>query len=146
SFLNTGSDLIYSAAQLYLLDNDESALHWSKLLAGQYVKARHPETQLGAYQFSKPLRRKEPPEEGPLTGELTFSSYGDRAENQFGKDFPDVAKEGWAIFNGRGIYTVPMLMQMEISEALGEDGEEFLHWTIQGLKAFVEYGYDRQSN
>jgi pectate lyase len=77
---------------------------------------------------------------------LTFSNYGDRAENQFGKDFPGVAKEGWAIFNGAGIYGVPALMQLEIAEKLGSEGAEFLNWTISGLKAFAKYGYNPADN
>lgn len=144
TFLNTGSDMIYAAAKLYALGKDEKALKWSKLLAEQYVRSRHPETGLGSYQFSKPTRHRQPPD-GPLTGLLTFSSYGDRAENQFGKDFPGVAREGWAIFGG-GMYTIPALMQLELTELLGEDGKEFLKWTVDGMKAYAKYAYDPQGN
>jgi pectate lyase len=84
TFLNTGSDLIYAGAMLCLLNQEDGARQWARLLAEQYVRARHPATGLGAYQFSKPTRRTNPPETGPLTGLLTYSSYGDRAENQFG--------------------------------------------------------------
>jgi len=144
TFLNTGSDLIYAGGMLYMLNGEEGSLRWSKLLAEQYVRARHPETGLGAYQFSKPTRHTQPPE-GPLTGLLTFSNYGDRAENQFGKDFPGVAREGWALFDG-GMYTVPALMQMELAERTGEKGNEFLKWTVDGLKAYAKYGYNPEEN
>jgi pectate lyase len=144
TFLNTGSDLIYSGAVLYQLNNEKDALRWSKLLAGQYVRARHPETGLGVYQFSKPRRRATPPD-GPLTGTLTWSNYGDRAENQFGIDFPGVALEGWAIFSG-GFYTLPSLMQLELADRLGKEGEVFRSWTIDGLKAYAKYAYNPIEN
>jgi pectate lyase len=144
TFLNTGSDMIYAGTVLYSLDGEEGALRWAKLLAEQYVKSRHPKTGLGSYQFSKPTRYTKPPE-GPLTGTLTWGNYGDRAENQFGKDFPDVAREGWALFDG-GMYTTPALMQLELAETLGEKGQEFLKWTIDGLKAYAKYGYDPVEN
>src|SRR5690606_21308464 len=86
TFLNTGSDMIYAGTKLHVLNGEQGALRWSGLLAEQYVKARHPKTGLGSFQFTKPIRRNQPPD-GPLTGLLTFTSYGDRAENQFGKDF-----------------------------------------------------------
>lgn len=144
TFMNTGSDLIYSGAKLHVLNTEEEAIRWAKLLAEQYVKARHPETGLGSYQFTKPRRRRQPPE-GPLTGTQTWTTYGDRAENQFGMDFPDVAREGWALFRG-GIYTVPALIQLELAETLGEKGREFLEWTVDGLKAYAEYAYNPAEN
>jgi pectate lyase len=145
TFLNTGSDLIYAGSILYSLGGEEGALTWSKRLAEQYVRARHPKTDLGAYQFSKPKRHKQPPD-GPLTGLFTFSDYGDRAENQFGKDFPKVALEGWALFDGTGIYTTPALMQLELAERLGDKGKEFLEWTLSGLYAYAKYGYKSSEN
>lgn len=145
TFINAGSDLIYAAGMLYLLNGEQDALKWSKLLAEQYVRARHPDTGLGVYQYSKPVRRMQPPEEGPLTDRLTWSSYGDRSENQFGRDFPDVAREGWVLFGG-GIYTVPVLIQLELAEILGEQGKDFLKWTVDGLKSYAKYGYDPDEN
>lgn len=144
TFVNAGSDLIYSAAKLNLLSGEKEPLEWSVRLADQYVKARHPKTGLGAVQFTKPIRRVQPPE-GPLTGLLTFTTYGDRAENQFGKDFPDVAREGWELFGGR-IYTTPALMQLEIAGQLGEQGKSFLKWTVDGLKAYAKFGYSPADN
>ena len=145
TFLNTGSDLIYAGSILYSLNGEEGALTWSKRLAEQYVRARHPKTGLGAYQFSKPIRHKQPPD-GPLTGQFTFSDYGDRAENQFGRDFPGVALEGWELFNGDGIYTLPALMQLELAERLGDKGKEFIDWTLSGLYAYAKYAYKTADN
>jgi pectate lyase len=145
TFLSTGSDLIYAGSILYSLGGEESALTWSKRLADQYVRARNPKTGLGAYQFSKPIRHVQPPE-GPLTGLLTFSDYGDRAENQFGRDFPGVAIEGWELFIGSDIYTVPALMQLDLAERLGDKGKEFADWTLSGLYTYAKYGYKTADN
>lgn len=145
TFINAGSDLIYAGSMLYILGGEKDALDWATLLAQQYVRARHPETGLGVYQYSKPVRRQEPPEEGPLTGRLTYSSLGDRAENQFGKYFPGTAREGWVLFHGN-IYTLPKLIQLEISERLGKEGRSFLNWSVEGLKAFAAYAYDPLDN
>jgi pectate lyase len=145
TFINAGSDLIYAGGILYFLNHETEALKWAKLLAEQFVRARHPATGLGVYQYSKPVRRQDPPEEGPLEGRLTWSSYGDRAENQFGKDFPGTAREGWALFHG-GIYTLPKLIQLELSERLGEEGKEFLDWSVEGMRSYARYAYDPENN
>lgn len=144
TFWVAAADLIYGGGMLYHLNKEEGALKWTKLLADQYVRARHPKTGLGVYQYSKPKRRREPPE-GPLTGTLTYSSYGDRAENQFGKDFPDVAREGWVLFNG-SVYTNFFLIQMEVAELLGDKGKELLSATVDGIKAYIKYAYDASRN
>ena len=146
TFINCGSDLIYAGAILYHLTGDEGALTWAKRLAEQYVRARHPETGLGVYQYSKPIRSQEPPAEGPLEGRLTYSSYGDRAENQFGAEFGAVALEGYMLRSPGSIYGNNALMQLQLAELLGEPGQELLTWTVDGLKAWAHYGYDPETN
>jgi pectate lyase len=145
TFISTGSDLIYAASVLSSFTGNDSALIWAKRLAEQYVRARHPKTDLGACQFSKPIRHKQPPD-GPLTDKFTFPEYGDRAENQFGSDFPGVALEGWVLFDGAGIYTAPALMQLELGERLGDKGKEFINWTLSGLYAYAKYAYKTADN
>lgn len=148
TFINAGTDLIYAGVMLYQYKNEKGALEWAERLAEQYVNARHPETGLGVYQYSKPLRRRDPPEEGPLTGELTYSSYGDRAQNQFGKVYGEVAREGWVLFAGRprAIYAINGLIQLHVADRLGEKGKNFLKWTVDGLKAYADYGYKAGQN
>ncbi len=143
TFINCGSDLIYAGAILYHLGGDRGALQWSKRLAEQYVRARHPETGLSVYQYSKPIRTQTPPAEGPLP---TGSNYGDRAENQFGAEFGDVAREGWMLRSPDAIYGNNAVMQLQLAELLGDDGREFLAWTVDGLKAWARYGYDAETN
>lgn len=148
TFINAGTDLIYAAATLQQLDGDAQALAWSKRLARRYVNARHPDTGLGVYQYSKPRRRETPPAEGPLTGELTLSRYGDRAENQFGEQYGPVAREGWALFGQRAtwLYVANGLVQMYVAERLGDEGADLLQWTVDGLKAYHRYAYDAAGN
>jgi len=148
TFINCGTDLIYAGAMLFKLAGEEGALRWAKRLARQYLRARHPETGLGVYQYSKPLREKEPPEIMIEGRSHTNSSYGDRAENQFHQEFGEVAREGYALFSshGRSIYGVNALVQLHLAEILGENGGEFLRWTIEGMKAYVKYGYLPETN
>ena len=145
TFLNCGTDLIYAGAMLYKLAGEEGAFEWAERLARQYVRARHPETGLGVYQYSKPIREQQPPE--VLTEyKHTYSSYGDRAENQFSREFGDVAREGYAIFGGGSIYGTNALVQLHLAECLGAKGENFLEWTLDGMKAYVKYGYMPETN
>jgi len=145
TFLNCGTDLIYAGAMLYKLAGEEGAFEWAERLARQYVRARHPETGLGVYQYSKPIREQQPPEV-MSEGRHTYSSYGDRAENQFRQEFGDIAREGYAIFSGGSIYATNALVQLHLAECLGAKGENFLAWTIDGMKAYVKYGYMPETN
>ena len=147
TFINAGTDLIYAAAMLYHYTGDRDALTWSKRLAYQYVKARHPETKLGVYQYSKPIRREIPPFNF-TESKYTESKYGDRAENQLGPEFGPIAKEGYLILpsSAENIYAHNGLIQLQIAELLGEEGKEFLEWTHEGLLAYAKYAYIPESN
>jgi pectate lyase len=152
TFWLAGADLVHAGATLHRLSHEPGALQWSLRLANQYVRARHPVTLLGASQYSKPRRRKAPPE-GPLIGRLTWSDYGDRAENQFGRDFPGVAREGWALWSLPGstypsgaMYTNFALVKMEVAEALGAPASVLLADTVTGMKAYLHYAYDSERN
>jgi pectate lyase len=158
TFINCGSDLIYAGAILYRLTGDRGALAWSKRLAEQYVRARHPETGLGVYQYSKPTRSQAPPAEGPLEGRLTWSTYGDRAENQFGAEFGEVAREGYMLRSPDSIYGNNAIMQLQLAEWLRSPGDErtaadrnaaaekLLAWTRDGLLAYARHGYEPEDN
>ena len=144
SFLDAGNDLIYSAAMLYRLAGDKGALLWAKRLAVQYVKARDPQTGLGAYQFTQPKKTEEPPSD-----DVTMSWMGDRAKRQFGPDFPGHrVLEGTMLLHrlATTIYSENALMQLEVAQALGADGKEFLDWTHSGLAAFARHAYLPQKN
>ena len=146
TFIHTGSDLIYSAAMLYRFNGDKGAMLWSKRMAEQYVRARHPKTGLGVFQYTKPTRRGTPPAEGPLVGRYTHSTFGDRAENQFGAEFGEVAKEGYLLTAPEAIYGNNAIMELQLAEQLGDEEKEFLKWTVDGLKAYARYAYDAKTN
>lgn len=143
TFINAGTDLIYAGLMLYHFTGEQGAYDWSMRLAGQYVQARHPKTGLGVYQYSKPIRKDTPPASGPLP---TTSNYGDRAENQFGAEFGDVALEGYMLRNPGAIYGNNAIIQLQLAEQLGNKGTELLEWTIAGMKAWAKYGYDSEKN
>ena len=129
SFINCGSDLIHAGGVLYQLAGEEGALTWARRLAEMYVKARHPDTGLGAYQFSK-------------------FRPGDRAERQFAEEFGDVAREGWVMWGHRVrlIYVLDGFVQLGMAEAMGDAGADFLHWTADGLEALARYAYVSEDN
>lgn len=164
SFLNCGSDLIYSGGVFYGLSGEKGALNWARRLAGMYTKARHPDTGMGAYQYTRPRRRRRPPEEGPLTGRLTWDTYGDRTENQFfksGSSHPEdefynpikgkmaddgmpVAREGWMVRPGG--FPWYARIQLYLGEILGVDGKSFAEDAADHLQAHAEYSYVPQKN
>ncbi|MEX0720961.1 MAG: hypothetical protein WD059_09850 [Balneolaceae bacterium] len=145
TFINAGTDMIDAALNLYALGEEEGAKTWGLRLLEQYVRARHPETGLGVYQFSQPERLETPPAQGPLTGELTFSKYGDRASNQFGEKYGEIALEGNVLWGGRmqTLYGQSPVMLLHLAEKLeGTDaGENMLKWTLNGLKAYADFAY-----
>jgi pectate lyase len=145
TFINAGSDLIYAGGMLYLLAEEEGALTWSLRLAEQYVRARHPETKLGVYQYSQPRRRADPPtdESDP---KFTYSTYGDRAKRQFGPEYGDIALEGNLLRSPDSIYAKNALMQLRLAENLGERGAALLEWTREGMRAYAEHAYDAETN
>lgn len=165
SFLNCGADLVYGAGMLYALGGEAGALTWALRLAGMYRKARHPETGMGAYQFTRPRRRRDPPADGPLTGSLTVSSYGDRMENKFagsGSDEPGdefynpvkgrlaadglpVAREGWA-WSASGGFPWYALALVHLSETIGADAAVLVGDAADHLEAHLRHAYDPEKN
>jgi len=143
SFMNIGNDLIYSACMLYKLTGDKDALVWGKRLAEMYVKARHPLTKLGVYQYTQPKK-----EEVIDDDSITLSKYGDRAKRQFGPEFGDVALEGNVILMLQActIYGTNALMEMDLAERLGEPLSDMLEWVHEGLSAFARFAYVKDKN
>lgn len=143
SFLDAGNDLIYSGVKLYKFTNDEGALLWAKRLAQQYVLARNSKTKLGAYQFTQPLKR-----ETTVDDNNTLSSFGDRAQRQFGHEFGKKALEGTLMLqrHTETIYSTNALMQIQLAQELGNNLNEFYEWTREGMVAFADFGYIPKEN
>jgi pectate lyase len=125
TFMMSGIDLVYAAAQLGRLADDEEPLVWSKRLARRYVDVRHPVTGLGASNFSiiEPDRmtRQFPQFEGRFTEATITDIYGDRN-------------------------TYCAAGQLRLGETLGPKGEEFAKWAVEDLTARATHGYDDETN
>ena len=165
TFINIGSDLIYAAAHLYKFTHDKGALEWGVRLWEQYENARDPNTGLGAYQYTQPIRELNPdqflsisdfaqafPDRDVQGRDLdaikTASMFGDRAKNQFSSEFGDRALEGKMLTRGgcESIYGNVVVSQLGIIEQFGPYKKKMLDSNINGLKAFAEYAYDRRTN
>ncbi len=135
---NTGTELIKAAGFLYQTTGDEQALVWAKRLAGMYVKARHPETHLGAYQYN--------------IGGGTLSRTGrehDFAWQQFGPEFGEIALMSNMLRSGYGfsaIYCYDAAVRMHLYETFGDKLEEFMDATRIGLRAVAEHAYEPDTN
>lgn len=143
SFINTGNDLIYSAATLYSFNGDKDALSWAKHLAYQYVLARDAKTGLGAYQFTQAKKLEHTDDDNN-----TLCRFGDRAKRQFGPEFGDIALEAKMLRAGGGnsIYGKNALMQLQIAKLIGEEAKDLLDWTYTGLLSFAKYAYIPETN
>ncbi len=150
TFINAGTDMIQAALSLYAMTGEEDAKTWGVRLYEQYVRARHPKTNLGVYQYSRPTQRDEPPAEGPLTGEHTFSRYGDRAANQFGDKYGSIALEGNVLWGSRvqTLYGQSPVMLLHLAEQLEGTtaGTQMLNWTLEGLRALAKHVYDPEKD
>ncbi len=127
SFINTGSDLIYAAAELFRLHGEERALGWAGNLVSRYDQVRHPRTGLGAYQFNhrEPCRVREsfkpPLGERPDVNEATVLTSG--------------------TITTRGQRAA--LTFLNLYHQLGEDhGRPFLDVALRDLRALRDYSWD----
>ncbi len=125
TFMMSGTDLAYAAAMLSHFTGDEKPMIWAKRLAKRYVEARHPETGLGASNFSvRPDHRMEnqfPQFEGRFTEAKVTDIYGCR-------------------------YSYCAICQLRLGETLGDKGREFLQWGFEDLTARAKHGYDEETN
>ena len=125
TFMMSGTDLIYAAAQLSQFTNDERPLVWAKRLAKRYVEARHPETGLGACNFSvledHRMEKQFPQFEGRFSEATVTDLYGAR-------------------------YTYCAICQLRLGETLGPKGKEFVQWGVEDLTARANHGYDEATN
>jgi len=165
TFLNAGADLIYAGSMLFSLAGEQGALDWALRMAGMYTKARHPDTGMGTYQYSKPRRQREPPAEGPLVGRVTGSTFGDRIENKFGRSGSSdpgdefynpvkdkvaadgllVAREGW-VWSGSGGFPWYTLVQLALAETVGDKTAWFAADAADHLEAHARHAYDPETN
>ena len=128
TFINTGSDLFYSAAMLHKFTGEKEPLVWAKRLAHRYVETRNPKTGLGGYQYSRVSR--------------------DRAVAQFGPEFGERLLEGTMLSTRTGgvINGAVGICRMSLAETLGEAGKDFLQWAVEDLTAYGKHAYAAKDN
>lgn len=143
SFMNAGNDLIYAAGSLYKHTKENGALIWMMRMVRQYVKARNPETQLGAYQYNRARKLAE-----TFLDEDTHSCFGDRAYRQLGEDFQEDALEGKIILTEQAlsIYYHGAVIWSKLGKSIGPLGKELIEHARTGLKAFAKYAYKEEDN
>lgn len=143
SFMNTGNDLMYSAAKLYKTCGDAGAARWGENLYHMYVKSRHPKTGLGVYQFTQPIQQKTTDD-----FRLTDSMYGDRAKRQCGPELGADCLEGNMLTRSTAftIYALNPQVICEYAEAGTENAAKMLEWARSGLEAFMKYAYIAETN
>lgn len=127
SFINTGSDLVYSGALLFKLSGNSQPLLWAKRLAQRYDEIRNETTGLGGYQFNhrEPCRVrvsfKKPLSERQDVNETTVITNG-VIQTRYGR---------------------AALTWLNLFEELGnEDGQKFLDIVSKDLTAIGEHAYD----
>lgn len=127
SFINTGSDLLYSAAMLFKLSGDERPLIWAKRLMGRYDEIRNERTGLGGYQFNH---------REPCRVRISFKKpLSDRQD----------VNETTVITNGviQTRYGRVAITLLNLFEELGSsEGKEFLEFVVEDLKALGRHSYD----
>jgi len=125
SFMMSGSDFFYAAALLSRFTGDERPLVWAKRLANRYVEARHPETGLGASNFSVLVTQRMKNQFPQFGGRFTEATIADI----YGSRYSDCA-----------------ICQLKLGETLGTKGQDFLRWGIEDLTARATHGYDESTN
>jgi len=126
TFMNTGSDLFYSAAVLSKLTGKQDYLTWAKRLASRYVEGRNKNTGLGGHQF-------------------TLFGNQDRGIEQFGQEFGDKITE-FTLVDFYGRYSTVAIVQMRLEEIIGGDGRDFCKWGLEDLKAWGNRLYSPKTN
>lgn len=126
TFMMAGTDLAQAAAMLSLLSGDERPLPWSKRLLERYVDARHPETGLGATNFTTKT--------DPCRMHKQFPQFGGRFTEATVTD----------LYFSR--YRHCAISQLRMGEMLGDRGKEFVQWAREDLTARARHGYDKETN
>jgi pectate lyase len=137
SFINTGSDMFYAAAMLSKLSGESEPLVWSKRMARRYVETRNPKTGIGGYQFSQ-----------SRTASCAPGIQGDRAQYQYGDDFPGHFVVEGTLFPcyGDTPEVRPRICEFLLGEMLGDKGSEFTQWALEELTAWGKAAYRKSDN
>jgi pectate lyase len=139
TFKNAGSDLYYAAALLSKFTGDQDPLIWAKRLDYRYVETRDPKTGLSGFQFSQAA--------GSMCTD-DGSIRGDRAQYQYGEDFPGHHVVEGTLFPcyGNIPFSQSEICSFVIAETLGEKGDEFRQWAIEEIISWAKSSYRKSDN
>jgi len=166
TFRNAANDLMYCAYTLFEQTGDEKGLLWAGRMLDRYNALADPETKIGVYQFYQPLAKHDIWEElGPLwnkiyptPNEYGASNYGDRAKNQFERQFIEegiiTADEGWKIreaymIGDGSIYKDGPLNDFKMAELFGyesREGKKIIKAAVEGMASFARLAYMPETN
>ncbi len=125
TFVHSAADFAFAAAMLYRLGGEEEALRWAERLMGRFMEARHPETGLGAANFTTlkecRMAKQFPQFEERFTEATVTDIYGVR-------------------------YTHSAACLLDMGAHLGADGRRFLQWGLDEMTARAKHGYDEETN
>lgn len=127
SFINTGSDLIYSATLLTKLSGKNEPLEWAERLVHRYEEIRHEVTGLGGYQFNH---------RDPCRVRISFKKP--LSERQDVNETTVITSGVIQTRYGRAALTFMNLFE----ELDASDGQMFLDFVCSDLKALGKYAYD----
>ena len=139
TFHNAGSDFYFAAGMLSKLVGTPEPLVWAKRLAHRYVETRDSKTGLGGYQFSQ-CRSAWCDDVGKIRG--------DRAQYQYGDDFPGHRVVEGTLFPcyGNTPEVEPQVGCLLLGDQLGEAGRDFTRWVVEELTAWGKSAYRKQDN
>ncbi len=139
TFHNAGSDLCYAAGLLSKLGGTPEPAVWAKRLAHRYVETRDPKTGLGGYQFSQ-CQSAWCDDVGKIRG--------DRAQYQYGADFPGHRVVEGTLFPcyGNTPEVEPQVARLLLGDQLGGAGRDFTRWAVEELTAWGKSAYRAKDN
>lgn len=134
TFHNAASDFYYAAALLGKFTGEPAPLLWARRLSQRYTETCDPQTGLEGFQFSQ-TRSAWCDDVGKI--------LGDRAQYQYGEDFPGHRVYEGTLFPCYGDTPMvePQLGRLAVAELLGAAGEDFLRAAVGQLTAWGRSAY-----
>jgi len=141
---STGSDIYYAGAWLSSFTGEKKPLTWSKRLAYRYVETRHPNTGISARVFTGTGVQSNDEVLGklkPVPYTFPWQGHANRAlwQSHFGYDTPSPGTMVNRV-------TAPWICQLMLGELLGNDGKEFIQWSLEELTAWGKVAYRKEDN
>lgn len=169
-FRYSANDFIFMATTMYEKTGDEKAKIWAYRLWERYANVCHPETHMGGSVFTTAYNApgtldimQQPPvghwwDASPLPSIYTYTTYGDRAYNQFAdpliekgyitEDQRDMVREANMVTDNAIMAYSPQL-DLYLAKTLGYDtaeGRRVLEHDVKMLGSWAYYGYIPEKN